>query len=335
MKIFLTGATGYIGNQLAITLANEGNDVTALVRSPEKQNSLHHPNIRLVTGDITNYEALYNAMKDASQVYHVAGYARLWAPDSSIFYAVNVDGTKNVLKAAKELGIKKMVHTSSTAVFGPTGFLPATEESPRIAPFDNDYDLSKHLAEKEVIKAAMDGLEVSIVSPSRVYGYGINSPGNAITNLLKRALLKEWIVLPYAPQAIGNYTYIDDVVSGHIKAMRFGRTGEKYLLGGENKMVREVLHCIRQLVEQVNYIPLPLGLLKVFSQLLLQYKKLIKEDALFTPSSLKRYTSNAAFDSSKACLELNYSITPFESGMAETLSSLKKDLTWLPHISQL
>ena len=146
MKIFVTGATGYIGNQLAISLANEGNEVTALVRSPEKENSLQHPNIRLVRGDITNYEAVFNAMKAASHVYHVAGYARLWAPDCSIFYTINVEGTRNVLKAAKELGVTKMVHTSSTAVFGPTGNRPATEESPRIAPFDNDYDLSKHLA---------------------------------------------------------------------------------------------------------------------------------------------------------------------------------------------
>jgi len=132
MKIFVTGATGYIGNNLAKRLAAEGHTIYALCRSAEKASLLAHDNIKICDGDITDIKSVRTAMSGCEQVYHLAAYARVWAKDTSQYYLLNVEGTKNVLDAARELGIEKIVVTSTAGVLGPSGDRPVKEDDERI-----------------------------------------------------------------------------------------------------------------------------------------------------------------------------------------------------------
>ena len=173
MKIFVTGASGYIGNKLAHVLANRGNKVHAFVHSPGAEKLLQHPNIAIFEGDILDKESVSIAMRECRQVYHTAGIVKLWAKDPNIFYEKNVAGTNNVLEAALKEGVSKLVHTSTCGVWGPCNDHLLIENDPRTTSFDNDYDLSKYLGEKSVKEYCSKGLFTVIVNPPRIYGPGL------------------------------------------------------------------------------------------------------------------------------------------------------------------
>ena len=128
MNIFITGATGYVGNNLAKRLAGEGHTIHALSRSANKNFLLDHPNIKIFPGDITEIASVEKAMQDCRQVYHLAAYARVWAKDPSVFYKLNVEGTKHVLEAAKKLALNDIVFTSTGGVLGPSNGKPVKED---------------------------------------------------------------------------------------------------------------------------------------------------------------------------------------------------------------
>ena len=184
MKIFLTGATGYIGKQLAFRLVNSGYTVHALVREPGKAGNLAHPNLKLFKGDVNDCDSIRKAIDGCERVFHVAAFARLWARPSDLFFKVNVDGTRNILEAAADKNISRFVYTSSTAVFGNSFNEPLSENDPRTIGFNSDYDLSKCMAERLVLDYARKGLCALIVNPSRVYGPGNESFSNPFSRLL-------------------------------------------------------------------------------------------------------------------------------------------------------
>ena len=138
MKIFITGATGYIGSHLALRLAESGHEVHALCRSREKADQLNHPMIRPIIGDLHDYKALTEGMQGCDQVYHVAAFARVWAKDSGQFYAINVEGTRHVLNACVAAGVKKVVFTSTGGIFGASFGEAITESYIRKKDFFNE-----------------------------------------------------------------------------------------------------------------------------------------------------------------------------------------------------
>ena len=324
MKIFITGATGYLGNLLAMRLANDGNQVHALVRNPQKTKNLDHPNIHLFKGDVNDLDSIKNALDGCEQVFHLAAFARMWAKPADIFYKVNVDGTKNVLQAAMEKNISKLVYTSSTAVFGTSINQPLSEDDPRTIGFNNDYDLSKCMAEKLVQEYAANGLNALIVNPSRVYGPGNESFSNPFTRLLKAVLKGKPVLIPKCPDVIANYTYVEDVIEGHMLAMKFGKAGERYILGGENISYRQFVNVVREVMPVKNVIAIPKFLLKVAGVLQLIRFFVTKKPPVFTPSTIDRYYANTAFSCRKAMEQLHYHVTPFNQGMTNTIHHLKQ-----------
>jgi nucleoside-diphosphate-sugar epimerase len=325
MKIFITGANGFIGDRLAGRLAAAGHEIHALIRHPVA-GSQPHQNIRYFVGDITQPATLQSAIADCDQVYHIAGYARLWAARRRTFFDINVTGTENVLKAALDCGVKKVVYTSSCAVFGPSYQTPISESDPRISAFSNDYDLSKYLAEKVVIDYCSKGLDAVIVNPSRVYGPGKATHANMITQMLMRCLNHQFVLMPGISHVIGNYAYVDDVVRGHINAMKYGEAGERYIVGGENLSYAQVISIIREELENTRLVPLPAAAVKAWGYVELLKYRLTGRQPKFTPMAARRYLQNAAFDCSKAITAIDYSITGFRQGIVHTLDHLKASL---------
>ena len=324
MKIFITGATGYIGNILALKLAESNNSVHALVRQRSQAKNLNHPNIKMFEGDVTDIDSINKAMDGCDHVFHLASFVRLWTRPSDIFFKVNVEGTNNVLAAALEKNVSCFVYTSSTAVFGISLTEPLTENDPRIIGFNNDYDLSKCMAEKLVMDYAAKGLHALIVNPSRVYGPGVETYSNPFTRFL-RALIKGKIVpVPKCPDVTANYSYVHDVVDGHILAMKYGQAGERYILGGENISYKQMLSYIREVLPKGHTIWLPKLVLQAAGGMQLLRFYLTRKQPAFTPSAINRYYSNTAFSCQKAIDQLNYKITPFKQGITETITHLKQ-----------
>lgn len=326
MKILITGATGYIGHKLATEAAGRNHSVHILVRNPHSPHTPSHPMITLFPGDITDKEAVMNAMKGCTHVLHAAGMAKLSVKDRSQMYKVNVEGTRVMLESALELDVKKFVFTSSCAVIGPSEKFPMSEQDPRIIAFENDYEISKHWAEELVKQYSSKGLFSVIVSPPRVYGPGKEVNGNTMNILLKNILSMKMAFMPSYDHVLANYAYVNDVVEGHFLAMEKGLNGEKYILGGENISYRRLFNTIIENADRnIRLVIIPAFLLKFFSIVYLGFCRLMGKETHISPAVVSRLAQNRALNCDKAIRELGFSITPFEEGIKQTILHLKNN----------
>ena len=324
MKILVTGATGYIGYKLAMEAARRNYTVHILVRDLRSPLLPVHPNIKTFKGDITDKGSVIAAIKGCDKVMHAAAIAKLSAKDNSIFYSVNVEGTRNILEAALAEGVKKFVFTSSGAVIGPSGKYPMSENDPRIVAFENDYEISKHWAEELVKEYCRRGLFAIIVAAPRVYGPGHDCNGNTMNVLLKNILLMRLAFVPSCDNVVANYAFVDDVVNGHFLAMDKGLGGEKYILGGENLSYRSFFQIIKQNTgKQIRLIRIPKVLIKLWSFLYMSVCSLLGKETHISPKVVDRLAQNRALNCNKAIKQLGYSITPFAEGIQKTILHLK------------
>ncbi len=163
--VLVTGATGFLGKQLALRLAGSGYNVRAMYRSEAKVAGLEHENIKLFKGTLTDLTSIDNAMEGCDQVYHLAAFAAVWTREPEKIYEQNVKGTVNILESALKFGVKRVVHTSTAGVFGPSGDKPNSEDSPITESHFIHYDRSKAQAEKKISAYVRDGMNVVIVNP--------------------------------------------------------------------------------------------------------------------------------------------------------------------------
>lgn len=328
MQILVTGASGYIGHKLAHRLASQGHTVHALVRSRAKGCVLQHNNIVICQGDVQDKASLIQAANGCEQVYHAAAHVGAWARRPMDFYDVNVTGTKNVLEAAAASGVKKLVFTGSVGVLGPTATGPLTESYKRKLPFFTDYEQSKKEAEDLVLFAAGKLMDTVVVSPGKVYGPGHTSH-SLTTNALIRTFLEKGVAVVPAP---GTYqlcfSYIDDVVGGHLLAMEKGRSSERYILGGPNVSYFHFFNTIKKIAGSKGCIlNVPKLVVKAWAggQWLLHL--VAGTDIRFTVKSVDLLFGNNTFSSEKAVSELGYAFTPLEEGIRKTILFLQQEKT--------
>ncbi len=324
MHIFITGATGYIGNDLAKRLATEGNIVHALCRSANTE-VLQHPNIKIYNGDISDVESIQKAMQGCEQVFHLAAYARVWAKDMSTYFKLNVEGTKNVLDVAKQSGVQKIVFTSTGGTLGPSGNKPVTENDERIGEPFTEYEASKTQAQALCMDYCNKyGMHIVIVNPPRVYGPGIITESNAVTRLIKLYMAGKWKIIPGDGKRTGSYVYIDDVINGHILAMQKGRSGERYNLGGFNASYIEFFDLLAKLTgKRISLIKLPVWVMMSAGNMIQLYTRLTGRPPLLTPPWIRKYYYDWNVSSEKAQRELGYSFTSLEDGLRKTIDWLK------------
>lgn len=242
MKVFVTGATGFIGSAVARALLAAGTEVRTLVRRETDLRALDGLAVETVHGDLRDAASLRSALVGCRHLYHVAAHYALWASDPSVFYTVNVDGTKALMEAARDVGIERIVYTSTIGAIGlPEGGGLGTEETPiTLEQMAGDYKRSKFLAEQEVMTMAKAGLPVVIVNPSAPVGVGDVKPtptGQVIVDFMKGRMTA------YIETGM-NLIDVEDVALGHLQAMERGRVGERYILGCRNLMLQDVFEIL-------------------------------------------------------------------------------------------
>lgn len=245
MLALVTGATGFIGANLVEALTQRGWTVRALHRSSSSLKALHGLRYESAIGDVTEAESLVAAMVGVEVVFHVAAVADYWRSDVGRMMRVNVDGTRNVLQAALDAGVRRVVFTSSCASLGCPPLGQALDERAQfnLQPQEFPYGYSKHLAEQVCREFVARGLDVVIVNPAVVFG-----PRDV--NLISSSLIVEAArrVIPFVPPGGVSVVDVADVCAGHIAAAERGRTGERYILTAENLTYWQLFGVIAEVI---------------------------------------------------------------------------------------
>lgn len=321
MKCFVTGATGFIGSRLVEKLSGEGHEVYCLIRSPEKFVAFHGDHVHPIFGDLDNSAVLLKGSKGCDVVYHLAAYAKPWSKDKNLPYNINVQGTINLLEASLINEVKKFIFTSSAAVFGPSGDDQIIDENAmRNTPFFNDYESTKAMAEKSALEFVSRGLSVVIVNPTRVFGPGPINESNSITKIIKLYQKGLWHIIPGNGKKIGNYVYIDDVIEGHLLATENGKTGERYILGGENLTFNQLFQTLSQITGKNRLLfNIPVWLMMMLSGIMELQAQITGIPPKITPPWIRKFLNHWNLTSEKAIIQLGYKITPFKEGAMKTL----------------
>src|SRR6266478_3122666 len=239
MLAFVTGATGFVGSHVARALGERGADLRLLVRSSSDLRNILELKAERVTGDLRNPASLKKAVAGCDVVFHVAADYRLWVRDPDEMYRSNVEGTRTILHAARESGVRRVVYTSSVATMGFTSNgHPANESSPvSLANMIGHYKRSKFMAEEVAIEAGRSGMDVVVVNPTTPVGERDIKPtpsGRIIVDFLKKKF-------PAYVDTGLNLVDVRECARGHIAALEKGRAGERYILGGENLTLKQIL----------------------------------------------------------------------------------------------
>ncbi len=239
MKVFVTGATGFVGSHVAQELSRHGADLRILIRSSSKLANLEGIPAETVVGDLLQADALGSALAGCDAVMHVAADYRLWVTDPEKMHATNVIGTRELLRLAREQGVPRVVYTSSVATMGffSDGRLCDEATPVSLANMIGHYKRSKYQAEQEAVAAARAGQQVIILNPTTPIGSGDIKPtptGRIIVDFLKRKF-------PAYMDTGLNLVDVDEVARTHVKALTAGQPGERYILGGENLTLKQLL----------------------------------------------------------------------------------------------
>lgn len=323
MRYFITGATGFIGGHLARQLRAAGHEVVALVRTPDGARDLAGLGVELVQGDILEPGTLRAPMEGVDGVFHLAAWYRLGAKDRENARAINVDGTRNVLQAAADAGVPRVVYTSTLAVFGDTGGRVVDEAYRMDGPWLSEYDRTKWQAHYEVALPMMDaGLPLVIVQPGLVYGPGDHSNvGLALRDYLRRRL-------PAIPDQGGCWAFVEDTARGHVLAMERGAVGESYIIGGRPHRWKEAL----AVAEEVTGIPaprfvLPAPIARLASVLMKPVAAVATLPPTYHPETLRVAAGSTYFgDDARARREIGWDPRPLRDGLAITLAAEREAL---------
>ena len=309
MKALVTGATGFVGAAVARALLDGQWQVRALARKGSDRRNLRGLDVDVCEGDLNDLDSLQRATEGCEGLFHVAADYRLGAPDPSQLYRANVEGTRNILDAARRAGVQRVVYTSSVATIGiPADGTPGDEQSPNsLENMIGHYKRSKYLAEEVAREAARAGMSVVIVSPSTPVGAGDVKPTPTGQLVLDAAAGR----MPAYVDTGLNIVHVDDVANGHLLAYERGKAGERYILGGQDMSLREILGMIAALVGRAPpRLRLPYGVVFPIAYLAEGIAKLSGRSGRITLEGVRMSRKRMYFSSAKAARDLGYTARP-------------------------
>ena len=318
MKVFVTGATGFIGASLVRELLREGYAVKALARPSSARRNLAGLDIEVCEGDLCTPDSLAKGLAGCDTLYHAAADYRLWTKNPAAMYDINVGGTRNVLQAALDRGLSRVVYTSSVGTLGnPGDGTPGSESTPVfLADMVGPYKKSKFLAEREAEGFVARGLPLVIVNPSTPVGPLDVKPtptGKIIVDFLNGQM-------PAYLDTGLNIIDVEDCARGHILAARHGRVGEKYILGNENLTLREIFALLAGIAGR----PAPRIRLPYSPILLAAYvnegiARLTGREPLIPLAGVQMAAKFMFFDSAKAVSDLGLPRRPAAEALARAV----------------
>ena len=319
MKVLITGSSGFIGAAVTRAVVAKGDEVRVLVRSTSNRTNLDGLPVETVEGDLQDSKSLKRALTGCQGVYHVAAHYALWAQDPTTFYNVNVEGTKHLFRAAEETGVERIVYTSTIGAIGlpDDGGLGREELFPSDGQLSGDYKRSKFLAEQEVLKLAQQGLPVVIVNPTAPVGERDVKPtptGQIIVDFMKGRMFA------YIETGM-NLIDVDDVAMGHVRAMERGRIGERYILGNQNLMFRDICQILSQLTGvPAPRVRLPWRLVVPLAHVNTWIANLVTHKTPRIPlEGVRMAKYRMHYDCAKARKELNLPQTPVEAALQKAV----------------
>jgi len=318
VRALVTGATGFVGAAVARALCAAGWDVRALARSGSDQRNLRHLRVEIAGGDLNDPVSLEAAARGCEALFHVAADYRLGVRHPEQLYRTNVEGTRNVLNAADAARVARIVYTSSVATVGlPADGSPGTEATPvTLANMIGHYKRSKFMAEELVREFARAGAPIIIVNPSTPIGPGDVKPTPTGQMVVDAASGR---TRAYVDTGL-NVVHVDDVARGHLQAFERGRVGERYILGGENMTLREILVAISRLTGRPPpRIRLPHAVLLPLAGVSEAFSRLTGRATRVTLESVRMARKHMYFSSDKAARELGYSWRPPGEALADAI----------------
>ena len=318
MKALVTGATGFVGAAVARGLLEAQWQVRALARKGSDRRNLRGLDVDVCEGDLNDVDSLRRAIEGCEGLFHVAADYRLGAPDPSQLYRANVDGTRNVLDAALRSGVQRAVYTSSVATIGiPADGTPGDEQTPNsLENMIGHYKRSKYLAEEVAREAARSGMSVVIVSPSTPVGPGDVKPTPTGQLVLDAAAGR----MPAYVDTGLNIVHVDDVAKGHLLAYERGKAGERYILGGQDMSLREILGVIAALVGRAPpRLRLPYSVVLPIAYLAEGIAKLSGRSGRITLEGVRMSRKRMYFSSAKAARDLGYTARPAVQAFEEAI----------------
>src|SRR6185312_3246855 len=320
MVTLVTGATGFVGSAVARALATRGHALRLLVRANSDRRNLAGLDAEVVVGDLTDPASLVRAAAGCRYVVHVAADYRFWVPDPDAMLAANVGGALAMIRAAASAGAERIVHCSSVAALGQVGDgTPANEDTPtREADFVGIYKRSKYLAEKAVLDMARrEQLPVVVVNPAAPVGPRDIKPTPTGKMILDAAAGR---VPAYIDTGL-NIVHVDDVAEGHALALEHGRVGERYVLGGENMLLKDILGLVAEVAgRRPPTIRLPEAVVWPAAFLMENFARLTGVPPLMTRDHLKMARKKMFYSSAKAMTELGYRPRPVRQAVEDAVA---------------
>jgi dihydroflavonol-4-reductase len=322
----VTGGNGFVGCHVVRALLARGDRVRVLARENADLSALIGLQVEVARGDLRNFDSVAQAVSGCGEVYHVAADYRLWLTDPAPMYATNVDGTRNVIRAAVAAGVSRIVHTSTVGALGiPHGGVGREDTPTSLADMPGHYKRSKYMAEQAALEAARAGAPVVIVNPSTPIGaldFKPTPTGRIIADFLNRRM-------PAYVDTGLNIVDVGDVARGHLLAAERGRIGEKYILGGENLTLKEFLGRLATISG------LPAPRVKIPYAVALSFalgaeavaRTVTRRAPRASLTEVRMARKRMFFDSSKARAELGYSPAPVDAAIAAAVEFFKSKVT--------
>jgi dihydroflavonol-4-reductase len=315
LKAFVTGATGFLGSHVARVLAGQGAELRLLVRPSSNLKNLEGLKAETAIGDLRDPASLEKAISGCDAVFHVAADYRLWVRDPREMYRSNVEGTRSILEATRKNGVKRVVYTSSVATVGFTGNGQAADEDSPVSLADmiGHYKRSKFMAEQIALEAGRSGLNVVTVNPTTPIGEQDVKPtptGRIVVDFLKRKF-------PAYVETGLNLVDATECARGHIAALEKGKPGERYILGGENLTLKQIL----DMLGSITGLPSPkmkLPYIFAFAAGVVDEAvtgRMLKREPRATVDSVRMGKKKMFASSAKAERELGWRIVPVEGAL--------------------
>jgi len=320
MTALVTGASGFVGSAVVRALLESGEAVRAFVRPSSNRRNLEDLKVDIEVGDLRDRKSLERAIRGCDTVFHVAADYRLWVPDAAAMFAANVDGTRNVMEAAGEAGVRRVVYTSSVATLGLSrDSAPADEETPvRASDIISPYKQSKFAAEAVVKKmVAEQGLPAVIVHPSTPIGPRDVKPTPTGKMVVEAASGR----MPAFVDTGLNIVHVDDVAGGHLLAMERGAIGGHYILGAENLTLAEILATVAEIVHRpAPRWRLPHDVVMPIAFLAELWARLTGREPFVTRDGVRLARKRMFFSSDRAIRDLGYRPRPAKAAIADAIT---------------